>query len=103
MTTALPAQLTLRDAQSALEGLSAGLAASAGEAVWQIDAGALTQLDTSAIAVLLECRRLAAAQKRTLELLNPPARLVELARLYGVEGLIGAPAAVASSHASGAA
>ena len=102
MATALPAQLTLRDAQSALEGLRAGLAASAGESVWQIDAGALTQLDTSAIAVLLECARIAQAAKRRLEIVGAPPRLVDLAHLYGVDGMLGLDGAASNPAAEAA-
>ena len=58
--TALPASLTLKDAQAVLESLRQSFAADGGE-VWQIDAAPVTQLDTSALAVLLECSRMAAA------------------------------------------
>ena len=58
--TALPASLTLKDAQAVLESLRQSFAADSGE-VWRIDAAPVTQLDTSALAVLLECSRMAAA------------------------------------------
>ena len=89
--TALPASLTLKDAQAVLESLRQSFAADTGDA-WRIDAGAVTQLDTSALAVLLECARIAAGAKRKLEILNAPARMSDLAHLYGVDGLLGVDA-----------
>ena len=86
--TSLPASLTLRDAQAVLESLRQSLAAESGD-VWRIDAAPVTQLDTSALAVLLECSRMAAAATRKLQIVNPPARMSELAHLYGVDGLLG--------------
>ena len=90
--TALPASLTLKDAQSVLESMRQSFAADGGD-VWRIDAAPVTQLDTSALAVLLECSRMAAAGKRKLEIVNPPARMTDLAHLYGVDGLLGVEAA----------
>ncbi len=86
--TTLPASLTLRDAQTVLESLRQSFAADSGD-VWRIDAAPVTQLDTSALAVLLECSRMAAAAKRKLEVINAPARMTDLAHLYGVDGLLG--------------
>jgi phospholipid transport system transporter-binding protein len=90
--TALPASLTLKDAQAVLESLRQALAAD-GAGVWRIDAAPVTQLDTSALAVLLECSRMAAASNRKLEIVNAPARMSDLAHLYGVDGLLGVEAA----------
>jgi phospholipid transport system transporter-binding protein len=86
--TALPASLTLKDAQAVLESLRRSFAAEGGD-VWRIDAAPVAQLDTSALAVLLECSRMAAAGKRKLEIVNPPARMSDLAHLYGVDELLG--------------
>jgi len=85
--TTLPANLTLREAQGVLDTLRESF----GEAdadVWRIDAGAVVQLDTSALAVLLECARTAAAGGRRLEILHIPPRLADLARLYDVDELL---------------
>jgi phospholipid transport system transporter-binding protein len=90
--TALPPSLTLKDAQAVLESLRQSFAAEAGD-VWRIDAAPVTQLDTSALAVLLECSRMAVAGKRKLEIVNPPARMSDLAHLYGVDELLGVAAA----------
>ncbi len=53
----------------------------------------MTQLDASALAELLECTRMAAPAKRKLETITPPARMSDLAHLYGVDGLLGVEAA----------
>jgi len=86
--TALPASLTLKDAQAVLESLRQSFAADSGD-TWRIDAAPVAQLDTSALAVLLECARMAADAKRKLEIVNAPARMSDLAHLYGVDGLLG--------------
>ena len=56
------------------------------------DASALRQFDSSALAVLLECRRQALAAGKAFSVRSAPARLRELASLYGVEALIPATA-----------
>ena len=90
--TLLPASLTLKDAKAVLESLRQAFAADSGE-VWRVDASPVTQLDTSALAVLLECSRMAASAKRKLQIVNAPARMSDLAHLYGVDGLLGVEAA----------
>ena len=90
--TALPASLTLKDAQAVLESLRQSFAADGGD-VWRIDAAPVTQLDTSALAVLLECSRIAAAGKRKIAIVNPPARMTDLAHLYGVDEILGVQSA----------
>nr|WP_256387525.1 STAS domain-containing protein [Polaromonas sp. A23] len=52
------------------------------------DAGALVTFDSSALAVLLACRREALAAGKTFSVLALPARLRQLAGLYGVEELL---------------
>jgi phospholipid transport system transporter-binding protein len=92
VATPLPASLTLRDAPAALASLREAFAASSGPS-WRVDAAPLVRVDTSALAVLLECSRIAAAGGRRLEVVGAPGRLAELAHLYGVDGLLGlAPA-----------
>jgi phospholipid transport system transporter-binding protein len=83
----LPAQLTLQTAQAVLDGLLPAIASSSEDTI-TVDAQALTQIDTSTLAVLLECRRRAVAAKRQFAVHQPPARLLELARLYGVQDLL---------------
>jgi len=84
---ALPATLTHREATATLASLAAAVSAPGAGDV-RLDASALAQFDTSAIAVLLECRRLAQQAGRTLRIDGLPAPLIELARLYGVEALL---------------
>jgi len=82
----LPAQLTLREARQTLAALSGELASAQGEAV--LDASPLTQIDSSALAVLLELKRQASARQLRFEVRGAPARLQDLARLYGVQDLL---------------
>ena len=85
MSIALPSSLTLPNATAALAQLRQSIGGHREAIV--IEAGALTQLDSSAIAVLLQCRREALAQGLSLRLNNPPAKLLDLMRLYGVAEL----------------
>ncbi|MBI3367532.1 MAG: STAS domain-containing protein [Burkholderiales bacterium] len=83
---ALPAVLTMHESPAALPLLEAALLA---ESVPTLDASALTALDTATLAVLLQCKRSLAAQGKPLQIIGAPAKLGELARLYGVAELIG--------------
>ena len=56
------------------------------------DAGALTEFDSSALAILLECRREALAAGKSFSVRAAPPRLRQLAGLYGVADLIPATA-----------
>ena len=53
-----------------------------------VDAGALKVFDSSALAVLLECRRASQAQGKGFRVRGLDARLVGLSVLYGVDGLL---------------
>jgi phospholipid transport system transporter-binding protein len=53
-----------------------------------VDASALQQFDSSALAILLECRRQALAAGKTFAVLGAPDRLLQLAGVYGVAALI---------------
>ena len=83
----LPEQLTHAQASGCLRQLVQGLPSQAGVAV-VVDAAQLQRFDSSALAVLLEFRRLSVARGKVFELRNLSARLVDLARLYGVDGLL---------------
>lgn len=90
----LPATLTAREARDTLRMLSQGLRAQARtETRVVIDASALVRFDSSALAVLLECHRLARAWGKSFEVNHLPPKLAELAGLYGVAEVIGAPTA----------
>ena len=95
MVTALtlPAVLTHAESAAFVSGLKPQLFAQAAEVV--ADAGALRQFDSSALALLLECRRQAQAAGKRFSVQSAPQRLLELAILYGVADLI--PATTASS------
>jgi phospholipid transport system transporter-binding protein len=83
----LPTTLTLREARDTQRMLAQGLQAEpAGGVV--ISASGLQHFDTSALAVLLECKRLAQAFGRAFELRDVPPKLAALAKLYGVDGLL---------------
>lgn len=53
-----------------------------------IDFAGVTGVDSAAVALLLEWRRLAAARGKALDFANLPANLLALAELYGVAELI---------------
>jgi phospholipid transport system transporter-binding protein len=53
-----------------------------------VEAGSLQHLDSSALAVLLEIERLAAAWGRAFSLRGVPVKLAALAKLYGVDVLL---------------
>ena len=78
---ALPAVLTMGEARATLASLEAALQS---EAQPVIDASGLQTLDTAAVAVLLQCRRLAAHAGKPLTIAGAPPKLAELASLYGV-------------------
>ena len=83
----LPASVTLREARETLHMLTQTLQRdSAAEA--SVDASGLQQFDSSALAVLLECARVAQGQGKTFAVHGAPAKLGELARLYGVDTLL---------------
>ncbi|MEH3087345.1 MAG: STAS domain-containing protein [Xylophilus ampelinus] len=92
---ALPAVLTHREARACLDGLLRGLP-SAGAAPVAVDAATLERFDSSALAVLLACRR---ASPAGLAVRGAPDRLAGLARLYGVAALLGlAPPMAGGAH-----
>lgn len=82
----LPATVTLDQAAELAATLPATVASGSGPL--RIDASALQAYDSSAIALLLQARRLAQAAGRDFEVVAAPGKLVELARLYGVEALL---------------
>jgi phospholipid transport system transporter-binding protein len=53
-----------------------------------VDLGSVTDVDSSAVALVLEWRRQAEARKVDLRIANPPAALHNLAKLYGVLELL---------------
>ncbi len=90
----LPATITAREARDVQRMLAQALKSEPDSGV-VIDAGNLQQFDSAALAVLLECHRLANAWGRSFGVRNPPPKLAALARLYGVDGLLTLPAGAA--------
>ena len=83
----LPAQLTHEQAPACCRMLAEALRAQPGtQAV--ADASALKTFDSSALAVLLECRREALASGKSFSVGHMPPRLRDLASLYGVAELL---------------
>ena len=91
----LPASATIEHAAALAAALPAQVRSGGG--VLRVDASALTASDSSTIALLLEARRQAEAAGRGFEVAGAPPKLVELARLYGVDDLL---ALVPSNSAS---
>lgn len=86
----LPAATTLEQAPELLRQLEQGLA-EAGSGPLHVDASAMKEFDTSALALLLEASRRVRQQGGTLVVDGAPPKLVELARLYGVDELLPLP------------
>jgi phospholipid transport system transporter-binding protein len=83
----LPTRVTHEQAGPCVQMLAQALRAQPESSV-VADAGPLTEFDSSALAVLLECRREALALGKSFSVSNLPARLRELAMLYGVAELL---------------
>jgi phospholipid transport system transporter-binding protein len=89
MTITCPASLTLTNAQAVLRGFRAAFAlVPANEPVWLLDLSPLEHFDSSALAVLVDCRRQAQHASKRLVIEGVPLSLVELAKVYGVTELI---------------
>lgn len=86
-TLALPALLTHGEATSCARSLGLNIRAAQGDKV-AIDASALEKFDSSALAVLLQCRRDCAASGKSFEVIGLPHQLRELANLYGISELL---------------
>jgi phospholipid transport system transporter-binding protein len=81
----LPEVLTVHEARATLRMLSQALQREGTAGPVAIDASALQRFDSSALAVLLECQRLARSFGRPVEVGRPPQQRDGLARQYGVE------------------
>ena len=89
----LPALLNHAAAAKFVKTLPAAIRATLGktDGVCTVDASALVSFDSSALAVLLECRRLALISGLSFFVLNASPRLAQLATLYGVVELMPNP------------
>ena len=83
----LPKELTHAEANACLRMLVQGLRAQTGPEV-VVDASALSRFDSSALAVLLEFRRESLALGKRFSIRGLPARLHDLATLYGINELL---------------
>lgn len=83
----LPATITAQDAMATLRFLTQAMKSEA-EGPVVVDGSNLRQFDSSALALLLECRRAAHAWGKSFLLRHPPPKLEALAKLYGVDVLL---------------
>jgi phospholipid transport system transporter-binding protein len=90
----LPQTVTLAEARDTLRMLSQALQREGGDAL-VVDASPLREFDSAVLAVLLECRRLAAAFGKRFTLHGAPPKLKSLATLYGISELLPQEAAPA--------
>jgi len=90
MTLQLPARLVIEDAMATRTALLAQWgAATAGNGPVEVECSALKELDTAALAVLIELARRAGSEGRHLRLLGASAQLADFAALYGVGDILG--------------
>jgi phospholipid transport system transporter-binding protein len=83
----LPTTLTQSQAQECLEALTVGVQREPDSQV-VVDAAALHSFDSSALAVLLALRRECARVGKRFAVRGLSERLLALATLYGIEGLL---------------
>ena len=83
----LPEVLTQSNATACLSDLGAAMRAEPVAVL--VNASGLNRFDSSALAVLLALRREALQLGKTFSLQGTPQRLGDLARLYGIAGLLG--------------
>jgi phospholipid transport system transporter-binding protein len=93
----LPATVTVREARDTLRMLRQALRRDGTDSV-VVDAAPLRDFDSSALAVLLACRRLAQDWGKAFTVQSPPAQLVSLAGLYGVDVLLNLRSAGVAEH-----
>lgn len=83
----LPTTLTVAEARATQRLLAQALKCEPDASV-TVDASRLKQFDSAALAILLDCRRLASVLGRSLVVRGMPPKLLALATLYGVEVLL---------------
>jgi phospholipid transport system transporter-binding protein len=83
----LPETVTVREAREVLQMFEASIAREAADPL-TVDASALRDFDSAALALLLECARQAKAYRRGFAVRGAPPKLTELAVLYGVDELL---------------
>jgi phospholipid transport system transporter-binding protein len=83
----LPLELTHAHARDWLKSLIIALRQESKGQI-TVDASRLTRFDSSALAVLLACRREAFSENKTFVVSQMPDQLRQLARVYGVSDLL---------------
>ena len=83
----LPASITAREARDTQRLLLQALQREP-EASVIVDAANLRHFDSAALAVLLECQRMAGAWGKGFALRHAPPKLAALAKLYGIDVLL---------------
>lgn len=86
----LPSTLMHPQANACRDQWVATMRAAPKTAAWVVDASGLVAFDSSALAVLLACRREALALGQSFQVQQMPHKLQELAALYGVMALLSA-------------
>lgn len=84
----LPDTVRLGNAEQVLSLLTKGLQGHPAKAGMQLDASALRDFDSAVLAVVLECKRRALALGHAVDLVGAPAKLEDLARVYGLTALL---------------
>ena len=82
----LPIKITHNDADALASSLNGQVSAQPDAVV--VDAQQLVEFDSSALAVLLACRRVALAAGKQFSVSGLPSKLAQLATLYGVAQLM---------------
>jgi len=85
----LPPRVTMDEAAAVHQQVQASVLQHADAGLFRVDAGDLVAFDTSALAVLLAAHRAAKAKGHGFSIEHPPAKLNQLAALYGVSALLG--------------
>lgn len=94
MMLVMPPVVTLHEARDTLRMLKQVLqreVKACKDQLVTMDASSLVRFDSAALVVLVECQRLALAWGRGFAVRNAPTKLLELARLYGVDTLLMPP------------
>ncbi len=85
----LPPSVTMEQAAAVNLQVNAALHKATTGADFVLDASALADFDTSALALLLDARRGSERRGLGFVVANPPPKLRQLAVMYGVDGLLG--------------
>ena len=84
----LPRRVRLDDARQVLDRLEAAIGGAPTKGAIELDASALVDFDSAALAVLLACLRKANKSGRDMKVVGAPTKLTELARVYGLADVL---------------